>query len=228
MRAGVSSIINTPFERKRMKRLIFDFDGTLVDSMPAWGGKMLYVLRKFGIDYPENIVEIVTPLGDRGGAQYFIERLGAKVSTEEMIAAMDEYALPKYAEEIPAKAGVEESLRRWKGKGYSLNVLTASPHRMLDVCLKRLGLYDLFDNVWSCEDFSMTKSDARIYEEVASRLSARVEECIFFDDNVHVLTVAKRVGMTVVGVYDESSKGGAEEIRALCDEYIFNFSEMEL
>ncbi len=62
-----------------------------------------------------------------------------------------------------------------KAQGYSLNVLTASPHRMLDACLKRNGIYNLFDNVWSCDDFSTTKSDVQIYHMAAERLHTTVE-----------------------------------------------------
>ncbi len=46
-----------------MKNFIFDFDGTLVDSMKQWAGKMLYVLEKNGVSYPEDIIKIITPLG---------------------------------------------------------------------------------------------------------------------------------------------------------------------
>ena len=52
-----------------MKDLVFDFDGTLVDSMPTWGGKMLRILKEEGVSYPDNIIEIITPLGDAGTAR---------------------------------------------------------------------------------------------------------------------------------------------------------------
>ena len=55
---------------------------------------------------------------------------------------------------IPVKKNVISTLEKLKEAGCDLNILTASPHAMLDVCLKRLGIYDLFTNVWSCDDFS--------------------------------------------------------------------------
>ncbi len=209
-----------------MKRLIFDFDGTLVDSMPDWGGKMLHVLEKYRADYPADIIKTLTPLGDIGSAKYFQEHFGMKRSVEELIADMDEYAYPKYAYAITAKAGVLESLTAWKKKGYSLSVLTASPHRMLDVCLRRNGLYELFDFVWSCEDFQTTKSDIRIYERVAEKLTTTTENCVFFDDNIHALTVAKKAGMQTVGGHDVSAADAEQEVRALCDDYVYDFREL--
>ncbi len=208
------------------KTLIFDFDGTLVDSMGAWAGKMLSVLEKNGITPPKDIIKIITPLGDRGSALYFIEQFGIEKSPEELISEMDEYAIPEYSFNIPAKAGVLEALSVLKKQGYSLNVLTASPHRMLDICLERVGLSPLFDNVWSCDDFGTTKSDVNIYHSVSKKLGTVTEKCTFFDDNINALRVAKASGMTVIGVYDKSSADSEEEIRALSDGFINGFSEL--
>ncbi len=210
-----------------MKKLIFDFDGTLVDSMPTWANKMLYVLRKQNLPYPKDLIKIITPLGDIGTAEYFIQRLGAKGSVQALIADMDEYALHEYAYNIPAKEGVKETLELLRSKGYSLNVLTASPHRMLDVCLKRLQLFSLFDNVWSCEDFGRTKSDVQIYHQAASRLNTTAKSCIFFDDNVNALTVAKQSGMQVVGVYDDSAADEQDAIKKAVSKYVYRFEEIK-
>ncbi len=208
-----------------MKKLIFDFDGTLVDSMRQWAGKMINVLERNSIDYPKDIIKIITPLGDRGTAKYFIEKLGLDMSESDIIAQMDEYALKEYTYNIQAKETVVETLDLLKKEGYSLNILTASPHRMLDVCLGRIGIYDMFDNVWSCDDFGRTKSDVNIYYEVAGLLNTTTEDCVFFDDNINALSVAKKSGMTVVGVYDDSSADYANEIIKLSDSYIYRFSD---
>ncbi len=211
-----------------MKKLIFDFDGTLVDSMPDWGKKMLYTLEKAGVSYPNDIVKTLTPLGDKGSAEYMIKALGVTDTVEQLIALMDEYAWEKYAHDILEKPTVRERLLAWKAAGYSLNVLTASPHKMLDVCLKRLGLYELFDNIWSTEDFSLLKSDVRIYERVAKLLDTTCENCLFFDDNLYALSTAKRAGMIPVGVYDDSAKDDMQTIASFVSQYVFSFAEIQL
>ncbi len=209
-----------------IEKYIFDFDGTLVDSMKHWSQKMTDILERRKISYPENIIKIITPLGDIGTAKYFKEQFGISQSVEELLEEMDEYALPQYHYHIQAKETVKETLTILKTSGYSLNVLTASPHRMLDICLQRLELYDLFDNVWSCDDFSTTKSDIQIYHMVAERLHTTVENCFFFDDNVNALSTAKKAGMKVIGVYDESSEDDKEVIEEVCEMYIHRFKEI--
>lgn len=208
-----------------MKTYLFDFDGTLVDSMPSYISVMLRILDENGIKYSDDIVKIITPLGYNGTAKYFIG-LGVKASVEELTAKMTAYATKAYAEEICAKDGVIESLRALKARGDSLNVLTASPHTMLDPCLKRIGIYDLFDNVWSCDDFGTTKADPEIYKAAANRLGVDVGEVIFLDDNYNADKTAKEAGMVVYGVYDLSSEEFTDEIRLVTDKYIVNFKEL--
>ena len=171
---------------------IFDFDGTLVDSMPSWSEKMLNILRASGVDYPDDIIRIITPLGDGGSADYFRDVLGVKMSREEMFARMDAYALPCYRDKIPAKAGVEVYLRRLHAEGVKLCILTASPHKMLDPCLARLGLTPLFTQICSSDDFGMPKSDPAIYLALLDRLGVSAADAVFFDDNLCAIETAAK------------------------------------
>lgn len=206
-----------------MKHLayIFDFDGTLVDSMPCWAQKMINILEKNNISYPDDIIKTITPLGDMGTAKYFKEVLNIKLSIEDMLNLMDDYALPKYRDSIILKDGVLDYLKSLNN--CSLNVLTASPHKMLDPCLKRNGIYDLFDNVWSCDDFNTTKSDINIYKNAVKRIGVKEEEAVFFDDNIVAINTAKQAGLYTVGVFDESGKDFEEQLKSASDMYIQSF-----
>lgn len=208
-----------------MKNYLFDFDGTLVDSMPTYVSMMLRILDENGIKYSDDIVKIITPLGYAGTAKYFVE-MGLDKPVDELIATMNSYALVAYRDKIGAKKNVIEALKSLKADGCGLHVLTASPHTMLDPCLKRLGIFDLFDNVWSCDDFSTTKADPEIYRMAAKRIGAPVNEIIFLDDNFNADKTAKEAGMIVYGVYDDSSAEFEDEMRRITDRYIMDFSEL--
>lgn len=206
---------------------IFDFDGTLVNSMPYWSQKMINILEKEGVDYPEDIIKIITPLGDLGTAKYFKEELKVNLSIEEMIAMMDEFALPKYRDIIELKAGVLDYLKMLKANNCSLNVLTASPHKMLDPCLKRNGIYNLFDNIWSCEDFKMTKSEPEIYKQAVRKIGTTEKDTVFFDDNIGAVKTAAQAGLYTVGVYDKSGEDFMAELKEVADLYIESFVNLE-
>ena len=208
-----------------MRTYLFDFDGTLVDSMPTYVSVMLRILDENNIKYGSEITKTITPLGYKGTAEYY-KTLGISLTVEEMLEKMHAYATDEYVFNIEAKPNVISTLKALKEQGASLNVLTASPHTALDPCLKRLGIYDLFDNVWSCEDFNTTKADPEIYRMAAERIGKRVDEIIFLDDNFNALETAKSSGMTVYGVYDDSSRDYTEKIKSISHAYINDFSEL--
>ena len=208
------------------KTYLFDFDGTLVDSMPTFVSAMLRILDENHIPYDNGIIKIITPLGLNGTAEYYINQLGVKMSKEHLMSVMKEYMLDAYFHTIPAKENVPEVLKALKAQGASLNVLTASPHITLDACLKRLGLWTLFDNVWSCDDFNTTKADPQIYVRAAEKMNTTVENVLFLDDNLNADLTAKSAGIQVCGVYDESSKDYVEQMKAATDFYIYNFQEL--
>ena len=208
-----------------MKRFLFDFDGTLVDSMPTYVSSMLRILDENNISYEDDIVKIITPLGLLGTANYFID-LGLNMKLADIVALMGKYMLEAYQYHIPAKKNVIEVLRKLKEKGADLNVLTASPHITLDACLKRLGIFDIFNNVWSCDDFGTTKADPEIYLLAAERMGCKPKDVLFLDDNLNADLTAKSAGMKVCGVYDPSSEEYAEEMKAVCDMYIYDFKEL--
>ena len=209
-----------------MKYYLFDFDGTLVDSMPTYGAMMLRILEESNVSYPANILKIITPLGFKGTAKYYREELGHPLSEEALLEKMRRYAYEAYATSIPAKPNVARVLAELKARGAALSVLTASPHVTLDVCLERLGLTQYFDNIWSCDDFATTKADPAIYRMAAERMGTSVENVLFLDDNCNADKTAKEAGMRVCGVFDPSSAEYEEEMRALCDFYIRDFEEL--
>ena len=208
-----------------MKYYLFDFDGTLVDSMPYFARNMIRVLKEGGFEPPADIVKTVTPLGIKGTAKYFIS-IGLNATVEQIEDKVNTFAKSAYENDIPLKENVFDFLKRTQTQGISMSILTASPHRFLDPCLKRNGVYDLFDNVWSCDDFNTTKSNPEIYKQVAQKLGCNVEDIVFFDDNIIALQTAKKAGCKTVGVFDETSEDMIEEIKQECDNYIYSFSEM--
>ena len=205
---------------------LFDFDGTLVDSMPTFVSAMLRILDENQIPYEESIIKTITPLGLKGTAHYYIEELGLPMSMEQLIGVMKKYMLDAYFYTIPAKDNVLSVLQELKRRGASLNVLTASPHITLDACLKRLGMWELFDHIWSCDDFATTKADPQIYVRAAKEMGVPVEQVVFLDDNLNADLTAKAAGMQVCGVYDDSSKEYVQQMIAATDYYIYDFMEL--
>lgn len=207
-----------------IKAYLFDFDGTLVDSMPTYVSVMLRILDENGVEYENDIIKTITPLGNKGTAEYY-RNLGVPLSVEQMIEKMNLYAEEAYKLHVMDKDEVRDTLRILKEK-YSLNILTASPHRLLDPCLKRLGLWKFFDNIWSCDDFNTTKTNPQIYRMVADRLGVDADEVVFVDDNIDAIKTAKKAGVIAYGIYDASSADFIEDIKRESDGYVMTFGKL--
>ena len=205
---------------------IFDLDGTLLDSMTTWPPAMIKIMDDAGLDYPDDVVNIMTPIGFNGCADYFISLGHPEKDPDALINIMYDYLVEDYSTAVLIKPYVKEMLEKLREDGKKVYALTASPHRTVDPCLEHNGVAHLFDNVWSTDDLALKKSDPRIYEEVARRIGVRPDEIEFYDDNNVALRTAKSVGFRVVGVYDPATVQYREEIDSFADGYIESFKEM--
>ncbi|MBQ9974662.1 MAG: HAD family phosphatase [Oscillospiraceae bacterium] len=208
-----------------MKTYLFDFDGTLVDSMPTFVSVMLRILDEYHVSYGDDVIKTITPMGYAGAAQHFVT-LGVPMTQEQVMELMGRRIYEEYLYRIPAKEYVADVLGQLRAGGCSLNILTASPHTILDPCLKRLGLHELFDHIWSCDDFNTSKADPDIYVRAAEQMGVPVNEVLFLDDNLNACKTAKRAGMRVCGVFDESSRDYMEDMKQETDHYIMDFRSL--
>ena len=122
----------------------------------------------------------------------------------------------QYTNNVFLKPGVADYLKRKKAEGARLFVLTASPHLVTDVCLKRNGVFDLFETVWSVEDFELTKSDTRLFYRVSEAIGCKNSDIHYFDDSLIALKNAKLSDYITYGVYDAQTE---EEIEIMKKEY---------
>ena len=207
---------------------LFDFDGTLADSMQVWSEKVIRILEEEGVEYPDDLISTVTPLGDLGTAEYLKGVLGVRASVDEILDRMNAYALPKYRESIGLKEGVLEYLSYLKRRECTLSLLTASPREAIIPCLRRNGIYEMFDNIWTCDDFGKSKADSGIYMDVSLILRAQPGKIAFFDDNLNALCAASKCGLFTVGVYDKSNEALSAELAELTDLYIRSFYDLPI
>ena len=210
-----------------MKKVyIFDVDGTLIDSMGEWKKVIPSLLEERGIAYPNDLVKRVVALGLPGVAKYLTEQFPLELSVQEVLSYFTQRFQQKYAEEIREKPGVKETLTALKARGAILCTLTAGSHTLFDACLKRLGLWELFDFCWSTEDFPVSKADPTIYKLVADRLGVSIEDCLMVDDSLSALNSAVESGIYTVGIYDEFSKENEKEIRNKVNRYLYRLEEL--
>ena len=192
-----------------IKAVIFDLDGTLVDSMWMWEDIDIEYLGRYGLSCPEDLQKAIEGMSFTETAVYFKERFGLPDSIEEIKEAWIAMSLEKYEKEVPLKPGAREFLEELAARGIPAGIATSNGREMVSACEVPFG-----------------KPAPDIYLEVAKRLGAKQEDCLVFEDVPAGIMAGKRAGMTVYAVEDTFSKAMRKEKEALADGFICDFREL--
>lgn len=208
---------------KKCRYAIFDMDGTLIDSMPAWERLGEDYLRQNGIKVPENLNEIINAMSLTESADYFRREFGIKASVKNIICDINKLIEDKYRYEIPLKPQVNEYLSSLKEEGVTMCIATATPLELAEAALKRLKVLQYFSCIVCCDEVGVGKSKPDVYYLAIKKLGAKVEDTMVYEDADYAIETAKEAGFYTIGVYDEAVGRTKEEMKLLCDKYIESF-----
>lgn len=208
------------------KAIIFDLDGTLVDSMWMWKAIDIEYLGRFGYACPPDLQKVIEGMSFTETAVYFKERFALTDSIEKIKADWVEMSIDKYRNEVPLKEGVREFLDLARDRGMKLGIATSNGREMVDAVLTSLGIAGYFSNITIGCEVAAGKPAPDIYLYVAGRLGVKPEECLVFEDVPAGISAGRAAGMTVIAVEDGFSREMRREKEALADGFIENYFEL--
>ncbi len=208
---------------ENIEAVIFDLDGSLVDSMWMWRDIDIEYLGRFGIPLPEGLQAAIEGMSFSETAAYFKERFGISDSLEKIKNDWNRMAWDKYMHQVPLKEGVGEFLAGCRQRGILLGIATSNSRELVENIADVHGLHDYFDCIMTGCDVEHGKPSPDIYLAVAERLGVNPSRCLVFEDIVPGILAGKRAGMKVCAVEDAYSLAEKEEKAALADYYIENF-----
>lgn len=208
------------------KAVIFDLDGTVIDSMWMWKTIDIEYLGRFGIELPPDLQKRISGMSFSETAVFFKEEFGISDSTDKIKEDWNAMAMDKYCHEVTLKPGVWEFLCDLKKKGIKTGIATSNSKELAMAALRCMGIEHLFDEVHMSCEVKHGKPEPDIYLHVAKCLGVLPEECLVFEDISEGITAGKRAGMTVCGVEDDFSVAYREEKKLLSDYYITTFDEI--
>lgn len=205
--------------------LIFDLDGTLVDSNGVWLEVDKTFLSRRGVPYTREYYEGVAHTILQNCAVFTKEYLRLEESCEGIISEWMELAKGLY-ERAPLKSGVREYLDRCRAAGHTMAVFTASVPEHCRAALQRHGIEGYFRRVVYAQELGEDKNTPGVFRRVAELLGERPGNCVLFDDSLSACKAARAAGMTVVGIRDELFRESEPDMREVCDRYIAGFEEL--
>lgn len=210
----------------KLKCAIFDFDGTLFDSMYIWDMVGEVYLRSLGKEPKPSMREDIRALSLYQSSCYFKEEYAIDLSVEEIMAGINKTVENFYMNEVQPKVGVVTFLNQMKQQGISTCIATASEHYQIEAALQRCQMEHLFDAVLTCTEVGYGKDEPVIFRKAMEYFDAERENTIIFEDALHAVKTAKKDGFKVAAVFDNSEKRQTE-IQQLCDCYITEFEHAE-
>ena len=211
---------------KNIDAVIFDLDGTLVDSMWMWRSIDIEYLARFGIEMPQNLQSCIEGKSFSETAEYFKETFRLPDSLEQIKSAWNQMAWEKYKNEVPLKEGAAELLRYLKKEGIPAGIATSNSKELVELIIEKLGIKEYFGSIRTSCEVEKGKPSPDIYLLVARDLGVLPERCLVFEDVLQGVMAGKNANMKVCAVYDEYSEKDRKEKLERSDYYVHSLLEV--
>ncbi|KAB1439548.1 HAD family hydrolase [Candidatus Galacturonibacter soehngenii] len=209
-----------------IKAVLFDLDGTLIDSMSVWKDIDIEFLGNYGIELPADLQNSIEGMSFTETADYFRKRFQFKESVEEIKAIWNEMAYEHYTQFVKLKDGVLDFLSYLKSHNIRTGISTSNSIELVQGVLKAKEIEPYFDVVVTACQVNAGKPSPDIYLETARLLNVEPKDCLVFEDIPMGIMAGKNANMKVCTIYDDFSKNQDIKKRSLADYYINTFKEV--
>lgn len=203
--------------------VIFDLDGTLLDSMPWWENLGENYLISRGKTPAHDIRHHFKRLTLEGSARYMKEEYDLEESIAEISAGILDGIEHAYRSFIPLKPGVVEMLEAFAREGVRMCVATATEYHCAQAALERCDIMHYFSALFTCSEVGANKTEPLIFDISLAHLETPRETTFVMEDSLHAIETAQNAGFPTIAVYEAASASDEAEIRRIADAYLDSF-----
>lgn len=207
----------------KIKCAIFDFDGTLFDSMFVWKNVGEIYLQTLGKEPKAFLNEKLKTLSLYQSAAYLQREYNLLHSIEEIMTGINQIIQDFYFHQIKPKPGVISFLENMQRAQIQMGIATASESYQVKAALKRCKMQHFFDAIFTCTEVGFGKDEPVIFRVAMEYFNANRGNTMIFEDALHAVKTAKKDGFIVTSVFD-SSEIHQKELQSLSDYHITDFT----
>ena len=185
--------------RKPSFAVLFDMDGTIIDSEPYWmASEQALAAEHQGTWTHEDGLDIVGMSLDKS-SQVLKDRANLPMETHEIVDRLTNDVQSKLAKVVPWRPGAQELLRDLKKHNVKTALVTMALHRMAKQVVDAIP-FDAFDVIVAGDDVTRGKPHPEAYEKAAALLGFAPSKCIAFEDSTTGLASAEAAGTYAIGI----------------------------
>ena len=203
--------------------VIFDLDGTLLDSLGAWEHSGSNFLRTQGIEPSPTLDDELAALSLTDGATLLKTRYQLPQSPQEILALTLRPIQEHYYHDILPLPGVPKTLERLRKQGVKMVVATASDRELAQASLRRLGLLDYFEFIITCDEVGAGKLSPQVYEEALRRLGTAKSRTLVAEDALHALQTAHAAGFPTAAIEEPHSVHQQADKKQAATYYVWSY-----
>ena len=208
-----------------LKGAIFDFDGTLFDSMFIWDTAGEVYLRSIGIEPREDLQKVLKPMSLLQSAQYIRERYEISLTIEEIMNGVNRTVEDFYFHTVEPKPGVIGFLEELHRRNIKMCIATATDRYQVEAALQRCKMRHFFSEIFTCTEVGSGKDRPDIFRKAMEHLQTDRRTTAVVEDAYHAVYTAKQDGFYVVGVHD-SHESRQQELLHLADVYLSDYFDL--
>jgi HAD superfamily hydrolase (TIGR01509 family) len=208
----------------RVRAVIFDLDGVLIDSEERWARAKEELVRQTGGRWKPEASHAMLGMSSPEWSRYLHEELGVPLAPEKINDAVVARMLEDYRRDLPLIAGARDAVLRLAER-WPLGLASSSNREVIDVVLEASGLADAFAATVSSEEVARGKPAPDVYLEAATRLGVAPGDAAAVEDSTNGLLAARAAGMAVVAIPNRAFPPSDEALSA-ADVVLGSISEL--